>query len=101
MKALDFVSDACLQPPCSILISYPCRAVFWSYPANAPGGTKLWKFGMDQIYRPFYNTFMIKDKGKCILDYPKRILPGIASKGTCCRCLAQPWTIVKWQCRGV
>ena len=22
--------------------------LFWNYPSGAPGGTKLWKFGMDQ-----------------------------------------------------
>ena len=39
----------------------------------APGGneqnippttTRLWKFGMDQIYAPFFNNFMITDRKK-------------------------------------
>lgn len=30
--------------------------LFWDYPSkNVPFGTKAWKFGMDQIYLPFYN----------------------------------------------
>ncbi|KAK9839790.1 hypothetical protein WJX81_002018 [Elliptochloris bilobata] len=37
--------------------------LFWNYPSVAPGGTKLWKFGMDQVYLRFYRSFMIKDKG--------------------------------------
>jgi hypothetical protein len=36
---------------------------FWNYPKEVPFGTKLWKFGMDRIYRPFYFNLMIKDKG--------------------------------------
>ena len=39
--------------------------LFWNYPAkDVPFGTWLWKQGMDRIYLPFYNTFMIKNKGK-------------------------------------
>mmetsp|Transcript_20638 Transcript_20638/g.29858 ORF Transcript_20638/g.29858 Transcript_20638/m.29858 type:complete len:215 (-) Transcript_20638:144-788(-) len=36
---------------------------FWNYPSNdnVPALTKLWKFGMDQVYLPFYRNFMIKD----------------------------------------
>lgn len=26
-------------------------------------GTRLWKAGMDQVYLPFYRSFMIKDQG--------------------------------------
>ena len=26
--------------------------LFWNYPSGAPGGTKLWKFGMDQASHP-------------------------------------------------
>ena len=59
---------------------------FWNYPANdgvtnsnlestetgpwelapsvdpIPLGSKLWKFGMDQVYKPFYNNLMVQDK---------------------------------------
>lgn len=57
--------------------------VFWNYPRDTvpnsqygrddawelapesvpevPLGSRLWKFGMDQIYGPFYNTFMVTD----------------------------------------
>jgi hypothetical protein len=38
---------------------------FWAYPSDVPFGTKLWKFGMDKIYRPFYFSLMIKDKRAC------------------------------------
>ncbi|BDA49772.1 hypothetical protein COCOBI_14-3920 [Coccomyxa sp. Obi] len=38
--------------------------LFWNYPNQAPGGTKLWKFGMDRVYLPFYRRFMISDKGE-------------------------------------
>ena len=32
--------------------------LFWNYPdSEVPFGTKLWKFGMDQIYLPFYNRY--------------------------------------------
>ena len=32
--------------------------LFWDYPSkNVPFGTKAWKFGMDQIYLPFYNRY--------------------------------------------
>ncbi|KAK9807495.1 hypothetical protein WJX72_000868 [[Myrmecia] bisecta] len=48
-----------LFKPAGLLIT---SDLFWNYPANAPFGTKLWKFGMDRIYLPFYRTFMIKDK---------------------------------------
>ena len=36
---------------------------FWNYPGDVPALTKLWKFGMDRVYRPFYFSLMIKDKG--------------------------------------
>jgi hypothetical protein len=29
-----------------------------------PVGSKLWKFGMDKVFYPFYKKFMIKDKSK-------------------------------------
>ena len=30
--------------------------LFWAYPGRGvPFGTKLWKFGMDRVYAPFYN----------------------------------------------
>ena len=39
--------------------------LYWRYPkSGTPFGTQLWKFGMDQIYAPFYKSFMIGDKGK-------------------------------------
>ena len=31
---------------------------------SIPLGSKLWKFGMDQIYKPFYKNLMIQDKKK-------------------------------------
>merc|ERR1712157_357792 len=31
---------------------------------SIPFGTKLWKFGMDQIYRPFYLNYMIKQESE-------------------------------------
>lgn len=38
--------------------------LFWNYPASgASPGTRLWKFGMDRLYAPFYLNFMINDKG--------------------------------------
>ena len=48
----------------------PSRTLFvtdlwWNYPTTTistgdavPTSTRLWKFGMDAIYRPFYNAFM-------------------------------------------
>ncbi len=39
--------------------------LFWNYPRQGTStGTKLWKFGMDRVYAPFYRNFMIKDKGR-------------------------------------
>lgn len=39
--------------------------LIWDYPrSGTPKGTQAWKFGMDQVYRPFYNNLMIKDKGQ-------------------------------------
>jgi len=39
-----------------------CTDLFWNYPSSdLPAGTVLWKFGMDRVYRPFYNSLMIKD----------------------------------------
>jgi len=36
--------------------------LFWNYPSEGvPLGTKLWKFGMDVVYKPFYLTLMICD----------------------------------------
>ncbi len=51
-------------------------AVFWSYPKDAPGPTKAWKFGMDRIYGPFYNNLMIKDKGNRGADHAHELCPG-------------------------
>eukprot|EP00283_Hemiselmis_rufescens_P015039 CAMPEP_0173467078 /NCGR_PEP_ID=MMETSP1357-20121228/74437_1 /TAXON_ID=77926 /ORGANISM="Hemiselmis rufescens, Strain PCC563" /LENGTH=330 /DNA_ID=CAMNT_0014435185 /DNA_START=33 /DNA_END=1025 /DNA_ORIENTATION=+ len=32
---------------------------FWNYPKReVPRGTRAWKFGMDQVYGPFYRSFM-------------------------------------------
>ena len=56
--------------------------LFWNYPADEipnsqfekddtwdlaprvkiPFGTSLWKFGMDKIYAPFFNNFMVSDQ---------------------------------------
>ena len=39
--------------------------LIWNYPGSeTPKGTQAWKFGMDRVYRPFYNNLMIKDKGQ-------------------------------------
>lgn len=44
--------------------------VFWNYPDRAiagvdvPFGTKLWKFGMDKVYAPFYRRVMVADESK-------------------------------------
>ena len=36
----------------------------WNYPSTGVGNrVKLWKFGMDRVYLPFYKRFMIADKG--------------------------------------
>mmetsp|Transcript_29165 Transcript_29165/g.93361 ORF Transcript_29165/g.93361 Transcript_29165/m.93361 type:complete len:188 (-) Transcript_29165:157-720(-) len=40
---------------------------WWNWPDKAdypdlPLGTRLWRFGMDQIYLPFYKRFMVTDK---------------------------------------
>lgn len=38
--------------------------LIWNYPGSGtPKGTQAWKWGMDRVYRPFYNNLMIKDKG--------------------------------------
>jgi len=38
--------------------------LFWNYPGGEeiPVGTKLWKFGMDQVYLPFYRKAMVGDE---------------------------------------
>lgn len=36
---------------------------YWNYPDDVPSGTKLWKFGMDVVYKNFSNNFMIKSQG--------------------------------------
>jgi hypothetical protein len=62
-----------------------CTDLFWNYPADVvpnsqygaddtwelaprvagiPVGSRLWKFGMDQIYRPFFNNFMVTDQSQ-------------------------------------
>ena len=33
------------------------------YPEGTSGNVKIWKFGMDRVYLPFYRRFMIGDKG--------------------------------------
>mmetsp|Transcript_22568 Transcript_22568/g.29297 ORF Transcript_22568/g.29297 Transcript_22568/m.29297 type:complete len:295 (-) Transcript_22568:233-1117(-) len=47
------------RPSKSLLVT----DLYWNYPGgdDIPVGTKLWKFGMDCIYLPFYNFFMITD----------------------------------------
>lgn len=35
--------------------------LFWNYPTDTPTQTKLWKFGMDVVYLPFYQKFMVTD----------------------------------------
>jgi Domain of unknown function (DUF4336) len=66
--------------------------LYWNYPASVvpnsehgandawelaptvdeiPLGSRLWKFGMDQVYAPFYSNFMVQDKAeyKSIVDH--------------------------------
>jgi hypothetical protein len=66
--------------------------LFWNYPANGvpnsefgrddswelaplvndvPLGSRLWKFGMDKVYSPFFNNLMVTDKSeyKAIADH--------------------------------
>lgn len=38
--------------------------IFWNYPHDVPFGTRLWKFGMDVVYHPFYKNFMICNRDK-------------------------------------
>ena len=40
--------------------------VFWNYPGgdDVPPGTRLWKFGMDRVYLPFYRAAMVRDREK-------------------------------------
>ncbi|KAL3138407.1 hypothetical protein ABBQ32_006203 [Trebouxia sp. C0010 RCD-2024] len=48
--------------------------LIWDYPrSGTPKATQAWKFGMDQVYRPFYNNLMIKDKG-AFKEATKRLL---------------------------
>lgn len=49
-----------LHKPSKILIA---SDLVWNYPSEVPLGTRIWKFGMDQVYLPFYRAFMIKDPG--------------------------------------
>lgn len=51
--------------------------LWWNYPSggDVPTSSKLWKFGMDQIYRPVYNGLMRQRpahdaKVKTILEWP-------------------------------
>eukprot|EP00639_Heterosigma_akashiwo_P030637 CAMPEP_0194672968 /NCGR_PEP_ID=MMETSP0295-20121207/6785_1 /TAXON_ID=39354 /ORGANISM="Heterosigma akashiwo, Strain CCMP2393" /LENGTH=289 /DNA_ID=CAMNT_0039556827 /DNA_START=76 /DNA_END=944 /DNA_ORIENTATION=- len=45
--------------------------LYWNYPSgpDVPFGTKAWKFGMDEVYLPFYKNLMITDKG----EFQKRV----------------------------
>lgn len=66
--------------------------LFWNYPSSTipnkwlgaddrwelapeveevPIGSKLWKFGMDQVYKPFYKSLMVQDKSeyRAIVDH--------------------------------
>jgi glutaredoxin len=38
--------------------------LFWNYPIDAPAGTRAWKWGMDEVYLPFYKQFMICDRSR-------------------------------------
>jgi hypothetical protein len=45
-----------------------CQCITQATPLAA--GTRAWKFGMDRIYKPFYNNLMISNKGAiCCLEY--------------------------------
>ena len=52
------------QPGAQVVLYFkPARLLvtsdlFWNYPGGAPGGTKLWKFGMDQAGHPALGAFM-------------------------------------------
>jgi hypothetical protein len=40
----------------------------WNYPeekGRLPAGSKLWKFGMDVVYGPFYRRWMVADRVAC------------------------------------
>ena len=53
--------------------------LFWDYPGHGvPIGTKLWKFGMDRIYAPFYNRQE---------HHRRRLLSVHALDGVMCLCL--------------
>mmetsp|Transcript_36312 Transcript_36312/g.85181 ORF Transcript_36312/g.85181 Transcript_36312/m.85181 type:complete len:337 (-) Transcript_36312:1251-2261(-) len=48
---------------------------FWNYPKReVPFGTRAWKFGMDQVYGPFYRSFMANSE---VLD---KVLSKLLSK---------------------
>eukprot|EP00752_Nemacystus_decipiens_P003871 g3561.t1 len=37
--------------------------LYWNYPREGvPFGTKVWKFGMDKVYLPFFKRFMVTDE---------------------------------------
>ena len=49
-----------------LFVHKPSRCVmvtdlFWNYPSGSevPLGTRLWKFGMDEVYLPFYRKYMV------------------------------------------
>ena len=39
---------------------------FWNYPggADVPAGTRAWKWGMDEVYLPFYRNVMVTDEAR-------------------------------------
>lgn len=60
-SALTVLQVVFVHKPSGTLIA---TDLIWNYPGSGtPKGTQAWKFGMDRVYRPFYNNLMIKDRG--------------------------------------
>mmetsp|Transcript_7325 Transcript_7325/g.11153 ORF Transcript_7325/g.11153 Transcript_7325/m.11153 type:complete len:408 (+) Transcript_7325:46-1269(+) len=49
-----------------------------------PFGTKLWKIGMDKVYKPFYMNLMIKDNRREEFEKCASFISGISSSGSPC-----------------
>lgn len=74
--------DNCPKMPTNAIPSYSSTTTSSSstyLPAiNVPLGTKLWKYGMDNIYLPFYKRVMVGGKGRSLsksrrLNYEKAV----------------------------
>lgn len=52
-----------------------CTDSFWSYPSEGlPFGSRAWKWGMDELFKPFYTGPMVRDEAKL-----RRVLDRVAS----------------------